>query len=66
MAVVFPAPFGPRKPRISPGSRLNVSGCRAVYLPNCFEMAENVRRGGMVESGLNRLREKSTCEDRKK
>jgi hypothetical protein len=56
MAVVFPAPLGPRKPRISPGSRLSVNGWRAVYLPNCFEMAENVRRGGM--SGKGALKQK--------
>jgi len=47
MAVVFPAPFGPRKPRISPGSMLNVSGWSAVCLPNRFEIAEKVSRETM-------------------
>ena len=47
IAVVFPAPFGPRKPRISPSSRLSVKGWSAVCLPNCFEIAENSRRWAM-------------------
>ena len=36
MAVVFPAPFGPRKPVSRPGRTVNVHRSRAVTGPNRF------------------------------
>jgi hypothetical protein len=32
--VVFPAPFGPRKPVTTPGSTLNVRSSTALNVPN--------------------------------
>src|SRR4030081_3836670 len=31
--VVLPAPFGPRKPKTSPGSTVRVRSCRATFRP---------------------------------
>src|SRR5690606_12300892 len=36
IAVVFPAPFAPRKPNISPGFTSNVMLSTALKSPNCF------------------------------
>jgi hypothetical protein len=50
MVVVFPAPFGPRKPKSSPGGTLRVMSSTAVKLPNFFVMLRNsineVKAGG--------------------
>jgi len=35
MVVVFPAPLGPSKPKISPSKTLNESRSTAVSAPNC-------------------------------
>ncbi len=36
MVVVFPAPFGPRKPKIVPSSTSKETSFTAVMAPNCF------------------------------
>jgi hypothetical protein len=36
MLVVFPAPLGPIKPKISPGLMLKLTPSTALICPNCF------------------------------
>src|SRR5713101_9775097 len=47
MVVVFPAPFGPRNPKTSPGLRVNETPSTMVRLPITFVRLVATRTGGM-------------------
>src|SRR6185503_19406794 len=59
MVVDLPAPFGPRKPRISPRSTENVTPATARFVPKCFSRFSTliiVTPVGPAEWGRNNIR----------
>src|SRR6185437_4841019 len=54
--VVFPAPFGPTRPTLSPAATSKLMSCTAWIPPNDFETLRRERRAGSDIGSRNNLR----------